>query len=357
MRILHAYCLNYNVGDYALGFGVKNAIRSFLDVDLIGQTNLQGREFNEYYIHEVVNKRFDLLVIGGGGIIHGAHWPQGWFWLIEPHLISELRIPFIVYGAGYNYFEDETGIPERGIRHLHITHEHAAYFSVRNDGSYDRLKKATGISADVIPDPGFHVPLNRDWGPALDHNFVVIQLADDKSEMRYGSASAKQKTVDQLRDVVTWLTKRYEVILIPHVFEDIPISRAVAHGLDGCRVLDFSRYAFDQCESVMRYYRDARFVLAMRGHGQIVPIGFGTPVITFSRHAKIAGMMKELGLQEYNVPMNDEFRPSIEAVIGRIENNYDAMKQRIAQINFDLLAQTKAQFQKIRRQLQVSRSD
>ncbi len=320
-------------------------------MDLIGQTNLQGREFNEYYIREVVNKRYDLLVIGGGGIIHGAHWPQGWFWLIEPSLISELRIPFIVYGAGYNYFEDEEGIPERGIQHLHITAKHAAYFSVRNDGSHERLKKATGILADVIPDPGFHVPLNRNWGPKLNHEFVVIQLADDKSDMRYGSPSAKLEIIEQLREIVASLTKRYEVIVIPHVLDDIPISRAVAEGLDGCRVLDFSDFAFDQCESVMRYYRDARFVLAMRGHGQIVPLGFGTPVITFSRHAKITGMMQELGLQEFNVLMDAAFRESIATAIRSLEKHYDVIRERIEEVNADLMAQTSSEFEKIGQRL------
>ena len=46
MRVLHSYCLNYNIGDYALGIGVKNVLRRFLDVDLIGNTNLQGRVFD-----------------------------------------------------------------------------------------------------------------------------------------------------------------------------------------------------------------------------------------------------------------------------------------------------------------------
>ena len=137
MRILHTYCLNFNIGDYALGIGVKNLLRNYLEVDSIGETNLQGTVFNEYFINEVVNKKYDLLVIGGGGIIHGAHWPNGWFWLIEKDLIKTIKIPFIVYGVGYNYFKDEQGIPPHGIEHLMETHKQATYFSIRNDGSYE----------------------------------------------------------------------------------------------------------------------------------------------------------------------------------------------------------------------------
>ena len=96
MRILHSYCLNYNLGDYALGIGLKNLLRSFLPVDFIGNTNIQGREFNEYYINEVVNKRYDFLVLGGGGLIHGSHWPNGWFWLIKQELIKQIKIPFML---------------------------------------------------------------------------------------------------------------------------------------------------------------------------------------------------------------------------------------------------------------------
>jgi polysaccharide pyruvyl transferase WcaK-like protein len=353
MKTLHTYCLNYNVGDYALGFGVKNVLRKYLKPDLIAQTNLQGREFNEYYINEVVNKRFDLLVVGGGGIIHGSHWPQGWFWLIEPDLISKIKVPFFVYGAGYNYFEDEEGIPQRGIDHLHETVRHAAYFSVRNDGSHKRLLDATGVEANVIPDPGFHVPLGRDWGPQVDGDFVVLQLADDKSKHRFGDSEQKQKFVEQIKDVVRGLAKRYRVIVIPHVHEDVGVSSEVVQGIENAELLDFSSYAFDQCESVMKYYRDAKFVVAMRGHGQIIPIGFGTPAITFSTHAKIKGMMDTLGLSEFHVPMDDDFPSKIANAISNLELNLEETRTALEKTGSELLAQTESQFELIKKRLVV----
>src|SRR5690554_2153129 len=120
MRVMHAYCLNYNYGDYALGYGVKNIFRRLFNISHFGECNLQGQVFDDYFIN-LINEKYDLLVIGGGGIIHGAHWPQGWFWLIEQENIKKIKIPFIIYGAGYNYFKDEVGIPERGIEHLRET--------------------------------------------------------------------------------------------------------------------------------------------------------------------------------------------------------------------------------------------
>jgi len=58
MNILHTFCQNYNFVDYALFMGVKNLLRDTFNIDLIA--------INE------VNKRYDLFVIGYGGIIHSV---------------------------------------------------------------------------------------------------------------------------------------------------------------------------------------------------------------------------------------------------------------------------------------------
>lgn len=353
MRILHSYCLNFNIGDYALGIGVKNLLRENLDVQLIGETNLQGREFNEYYIKEVVNKRYDLLVIGGGGIIHGAHWPNGWFWLIDQDLIKEIKIPFIVYGVGYNYWVEEGGIPQRGIDHLRETFKHAAYFSVRNDGSAKRLLDQTGINATVIPDPGFHVDLNTEYQNDVREPYVIIQIANDKPLHRFGSEEKKNKFILEMQEVTRHLAKSYRVIYAPHVPDDVSISEDIVKGILNAEVWDFGHYAFDHSKEAVGFYKYADFAISMRGHGQIVPICFNTPVISLENHPKHRGLMEELGLLDYNVKIDDEnFKDNLLSKITDIEKNKDKLAIQYQAINADLRTASKQALNDIKKIIQ-----
>lgn len=352
MKVLHTYCLNYNIGDYALGIGVKNLLRKYLDVDFIGETNIQGREFNEYYINEVVNKKYDLLVIGGGGIIHGAHWPNGWFWLIEKHLIERIKIPFIVFGAGNNYWNEETQIPKHGIEHLRKTSRMANYFSVRNDGSAERLFEQTGIQANVVPDPGFHVNLSKNVTNPVKEPFVVIQLANDKIDFRFGGMNGRQVFIDHMRKVVSQLAKEYQVIFAPHVYDDIELSKLIAEGINNTRIWDFSYFAFDHSNEVLGFYKHAEFVIAMRGHGQILPISFNTPVISINNHPKHEGLMKEIGLNMFNVKIADaELSKRLLVLVDNVKVNNNILRSQYKAINTKLENQTKEEFEIIKQQI------
>lgn len=337
MKILHAYCLNHNIGDYALGFGVKNLLRQYLPVELIAETNLQGQVFNEYYIDNVVNKKYDLLVIGGGGIIHGAHWPNGWFWLIDQALIERIKIPFVVYGAGYNYFEEEQGIPDIGKRHLKKTIENSAFFSLRNDESIQRLQQQLGVEVHEVPDPGFHINLGRSYSCKEKSPFVLIQLANDKPEFRFGDAIHQNEFVSDLRKVVQELTRRYKVIFAPHVFDDIELSNRVAQGIPNTEVWPFSDFAFDRVDECLGYYENAQFVLAMRGHGQIIPIAFNTPVIALENHPKHGGLMRKLDLYDYSLPSSSgDLYKRLTQKIKILEENYARYVNNLELINEEI---------------------
>lgn len=348
MKILHSYCLNFNLGDYYLGIGVKNILRRYLPVELIAETNLQGTVFNEYFIDNVLNKKYDLLVIGGGGIIHGAHWPNGWFWLIQEELIKRIKIPFIVYGAGYNYFADEGGIPPVGKSHLAETFRRATYFSVRNDGSHARFLDQTGIDASVVPDPGFHINMDRLYQPPETKPFVVMQLANDKPEHRFRGVDGKDSFVAALRQTAMGLSRKYKVILAPHVYDDVEISCKVADGIENTSVWDFPNFAFDRAGETVGYYQNAEFVIAMRGHGQIVPFAFGTPVISLGNHPKHVGMMENLGVAEFNIPVSaPDLSSALEAKIAMIEAQLPAYREKLRLQNERLNLQTSKAFQDI----------
>lgn len=348
MKILHAYCLNHNIGDYYLGIGLKNLLRHYLRVDLIAETNLQGTVFNEYYIENVVNKKYDLLVVGGGGIIHGSHWPNGWFWLIRQELIRKINIPFIIYGAGYNYFNDEGGIPSIGRSHLRETIRRCMYFSVRNDGSAERLFEQLRISVPEIPDPGFHINLNRTYECIETDPFVIIQPANDKPEHRFANLGGREHFIAETRKAVAYLSKKYRVIMAPHVYEDVILSQRIIEGIPNAKSWDFSKYAFDRATESIGYYQRARFVLAMRGHGQIVPIAFNTPVIAIENHPKHVGLMKKLGLDEYNISITSEdLSSNLISKILYLEENIRAYRDKLSKINKDLWSLTESGFSEI----------
>ena len=349
MRILHSYCLNYNIGDYALGIGVKNLLRNYLDVELIGNTNLQGRQFDEYYINEVVNKRYDLLVLGGGGIIHGAHWPNGWFWLIEKDLIKTIKIPFIIYAVGNNYWEQEGGIPQRGVEHLRETANYAKYFSVRNDGSQQRLLDMTGLNVPAIPDAGFHVDLNTEYERKVTEPYILIQIANDKPEKRFHSGSKQEKFVADMKEITQRLVKDYKVIYSPHVLDDVAISKEIVEGIPNAEVWDFGRFAFDHSDEAVGYYKYAEFAIAMRGHGQILPIAFNTPVIALENHPKHRGLMQELNLLDYNVKVeNPYFKDELLNKIDLLKKNKEALHQQYKKINQKLDIDSAAAFDEIK---------
>ena len=354
MRILHSYCLNHNVGDYYLGIGVKNLLRKFLPVELIAENNLQGTKYDRYYITEVINKKYDLLVIGGGGIIHGAHWPNGWFWLIEQELIKHINIPFIIYGVGYNYFEDEDGIPEVGISHLKETILRSCFFSVRNDGSESRFKNSVNVDIDVVPDPGFHINLDRNYICSETEPYVILQLAYDKPDHRLGGAANIGDFVREIREVCLSLSKTYKVVLAPHVYEDIKLSEEVIEGVPNAYIWDFHKYAFDRCEESIGYYQDAHFVIAMRGHGQIIPFAFNTPVIALQNHPKHLGLMQNLGLEDYSIRCDSEnLSTKILGLIENLEDNYTSYVSSLKSSNNRLWKETNNAFNRIRKILDI----
>src|SRR5690606_15627046 len=144
-----------------------------------------------------------------------------------------------------------------------------------------------------IPDPGFHVDIDTEYKRFVEEPYVIVQVANDKPERRFGSIDKQRKFISEMKEITEDLAKRYKVIYAPHVPDDISISKEIVDGISDAPVWDFGHFAFDHSDEAVGYYKYAEFAIAMRGHGQIVPICFNTPVIALENHPKHRGLMEE----------------------------------------------------------------
>ena len=200
----------------------------------------------------------------------------------------------------------------------------------------------------MIADPGFWLPLGRNFKLFIKEKYVVVQLANDKPLHRFVSIENRDAFIKNMIVVLNELADKYKIVFAPHVYEDIEISENIAKEVKNSIVMDFSKFAFDRAIEFMGIYQNASFVLGMRGHGQIIPLGFGSPVISLENHDKHCGLMLEYGLGEYNINILDkEFVKKTRNLVHSLIDNSDEIKNFIKQKNSSLLIDTKSKLEKI----------
>jgi polysaccharide pyruvyl transferase WcaK-like protein len=289
-KICHAYAQNYNFGDNALAYGVKNAfLKYFSNVARFEDIDVHSTVFDKHVIKKI-NNTYDLFLIGGGGLIHTVE-KEFWLFNMANRDISRVRIPMVFFGLGYNNFQGKPLHP-RAIDNVKLLQRAAVSFSIRNDGSVGRLRES-GLDFAEVPDPGFFVDGNHPK-PDIKGDYVILQLANDAPELR----NVNQEFVDNIVKICkTLVRKKYTVVLAPHCYPDIWISNEVVSKCNSKKVVSWDWCHFIRKDCVaegLGYYKYAKFVLAMRGHAQICPMGMNVPVISMINHPKHLGSSRGL---------------------------------------------------------------
>lgn len=296
MRTWHVYARYHNFGDYALGLGLRALFEQHFVPSVFELHDAHTSSFEAAHV-DAVNSRADLLLVGGGGLIRGKG--DRWLFQMPDAVIPRVRVPMIFYGLGYNNFPGEPDISPAIVDNLRRLQEHALAFSVRNDGSQERLARL-GLEFREVPDPGFFV--DGDYPPpSLPQPYVVVQLAHAISGVRdYSEADLVAGLVPVARQL---LQRGYHLLLAPHVARDEAPSRALMEALGHPPEISMWPWHHmlrdENTREGLAYYKHAAFVIGMRGHSQICPIGLGVPVITVVSHAKHAGLLDRLGLPPY----------------------------------------------------------
>jgi polysaccharide pyruvyl transferase WcaK-like protein len=335
MNVWHFYARYYNFGDHALAVGLRNLFLKYFSKQLIFKTfNVHQEIFDKNLVNRL-NGTADLLLIGGGGLIHGSK--DKWLLQIPDQLIEKIRVPIICYGLGYNVFPGEKGITKSIVRNISLLQKKAVFFSVRNDGSKEKLLQF-GIDAPEVPDPGFFVDCDYN-APPVKKPYTVIQLAND---MKHNRGFNEDSLVIQITSIIKLLLeKNYSIVLAPHVRADIELADRIRKNFGNSNdIFQWDFFDFLRDEKIYRglsFYKYADFVIAMRGHSQIFSIAMAVPVISLGSHYKNMELLEKLNVPKMYIPVNkNEFAKEIINCVSQIEKDRQEIQRKYMMVTSSL---------------------
>lgn len=313
MRIYSHLCFyhNGNIGDRFLVEGIRNLLRQY---GLVEERLLLPVEIFSWDSEKDVKmlNSSSFLIVGGGGMLL---WYFGQFW----RFLDKIQIPFVVYGVGLNDFRVYPGgrkaeIPPERLEQIKKIKEKSFHFSVRNDGSKEILKEY-GIVVEETIDPGFFAGMNKIFPSPSKKKYVIFNIAGDFINDRFNNNGI---TVERFLEIAEetskiLIKKGYKVCFTSHLPEDEYYCKILENKLPKEYILSWSwKNLVDSVDTALAYYSNAEFVIAMRGHAQIVSLGMNVPVIAIGTQNKNIEIMRRLGLEKYYVEIGN---PKLEKIL------------------------------------------
>src|SRR6056300_1511996 len=303
MKVIHIGVFDRNIGD---SIALDNLQRSFVKyvpgVEFHNQ-NLENFWNNRNNIQmccdyfDQISSKFDAVLVGGGGLIEYYKDQQTNYKLpFNNEIISHCKIPIYFYGLGVNVFRGGVDYSYAAIKSLQETIDGSKAFTVRNDGSLSKLKnwiKVDTSKVRVVPDPGL---LHLDRFGIQDKKTVSkggIQPAFNHSQ---GINKNRFLSDDNLRFLRSTFS---QYIYYPHTVRDF--NQLGNTGVITSQEFE-SKYKFTKNLDVyLEKYKQVDYVVAMRGHGQMITIGLNIPGIYLSTQDKVRDFSIDNGFENYNV--------------------------------------------------------
>ena len=298
IRLLHIGAINGNFGDNS---AVKNVQKSFMSQrDDIHFVMVNAHDFWEMkndpnsIISIIKNNNVDGVLIGGGGLVEYHSYDTqltGQKLPLNERIIKECGVPVFLYGVGINTFRGNSDWPVHIKEIVSSIFESVAECSLRNDGSIDKAK-SLGLYNDSIyeiPDPGLlHHP------SAVEKTILrngMFQPAEN------GNPTINDNRFLNFEPYIKRIPIDYDIPVFPHTKKDFNFG-----GNYLIQEKLFPNFAeFSKVDIVLRNYFDFDYVVAMRGHGQLVSIGMNIPGIYLSTQDKVTDFSKINGFSDYNV--------------------------------------------------------
>ena len=340
-KILHTATHTTNIGDGALNYGIQTTLKrrykniDFTDDCLMDYENFYGDKRYSKELIEKINK-FDLLIIGGGGMIEGGRnlKQTGLAYNLPLELLKKINIPIVFYALGFNKFDSNFFFNKNKFKVFldYVKRNNKILFSLRNDGSLERLKKnydnLDTSFIHVIPDPGFFIEVEEQKIFKSNHRTkILVQLAGDNLDHRFNKIKIFKfdiinKVINnfkiklfckKLANVLIFLSKKYnsEILLAPHLIRDLNFVCKLKDSFPNKFIrknISMSPVMLGKlnAKKFFSIYKESDLIIGMRGHSVICGTGLKVPTIGLSSHPKVKDYFVYNNLKKYLINMSDK---------------------------------------------------
>ena len=295
MRILHLAVYDRNIGDNALNYEIDRHLRFFFPQSEIFHMHILKKVFTSKDLSNL--NSYDFLVVGGGGLFTTFNYAKnrnfsGYsnLFRIPNNLLKQITTKVVFYGIGFNNFH---GVPlsKGAIEFLRIVKDKGWIFTVRNDGSRKRLADRLPLNLvnvlSTIPDPGCFYRFKRESRQPI----VAINIAMDLPERRYQNSTAAV-----VKSIFSSIPDHLSTRVVLHTPPDKKIDPFV---LPYTKKIGGLYSKNEDLDLAWKPYADVSYVIATRGHGQIIPSANFIPTFAISTHPKVIGFAKHNHLRDY----------------------------------------------------------
>lgn len=328
MKICHLGSYDKNIGDNVALYNVRKWFEDKIEIEW------ESCDLNQFYSInneikktiekiKILNENCDGFFIGGGGLIEGGIWNKtdtGWKLPFNEEILSWITKPIFCIGLGVNHFRGLPELTERGWHNLHSLIEKSSVFSVRNDGSFEILKKQGLNNIYEIPDPGLiyktfkqriENPLEGFFQPAMNLTPAI---------------NIHRKLTRDNMAFLENLSLKHNLISLPHTLKDFNFF----HKLESFyEKEELSKALLDsKMKEILKCYSIKDYGVVMRGHGQLISCGMNVPAIYFSTQDKVLGFSMKNGYKNYTVDtQQDNWKEKLDNKIYRLKTDKDYLSK------------------------------
>ena len=299
MKIFHLCLANdVNVGDIALRQAAQFELKkAFPDCEFV-EVDLSRALWSEKGI-DFLNQNADLIVLGPGGIFLKHDTQSEWLWDISAELIEKISVPIFTYSAGYNAFKGDPSFSENFSKTLNALLLKSVLFTLRHKDDIEKLKPYIDKNLQNKIDFCFCPTLQYkiDSEERKENKVFGFLFAGDRFSKRHmnlrGFYEGMVKLCFKLKE------NNYKLKYISHMKGD---DWFLNYFTEFDEIIDLKG---KDIKDVCSVYNQLDYLVADRGHAQMIAFSQGVKVWTVSTHDKLASFFKDVGFDEYAFDEDD----------------------------------------------------